>query len=224
MAAVAIAFLLADSSASASVQRFISFDEKVDDAAAIFLGRCSRNHSQWDPSHRWILTYSTFEVESTFKGVPPAEVTLVLPDGDVGGVHQRTSGMPVFAEGREYVIFVKNTTAGPTALFFSQGVYDVTADDRGDRTITPPPNDVVLFDPQRGAAVESEPPRSLSDFERAIRDSLERTRANKMVLSVEHQAPRRQNTLSAFLMRNVVLLVFALVGAVIIVWQLLRRE
>jgi hypothetical protein len=76
------AFLIA-SDAHATLQRAIEFDQKVDQAAAIVLGKVAQTHSQWDPSHRWILTYSTFTVEQTLKGPAPAEVTLVTPGGAV---------------------------------------------------------------------------------------------------------------------------------------------
>src|SRR5258708_6341640 len=105
------AFLIA-SDAHATLQRAIEFDQKVDEAAAIVLAKVARTHSQWDPSHRWILTYSTFTVEQTLKGSAPAEVTLVTPGGAVGNVVQSTIGIRPFREGDENVVFIKNTTAG----------------------------------------------------------------------------------------------------------------
>jgi hypothetical protein len=36
-----------------------TFDDKVDRAASIILGKCLRQESRFDPSGRWIVTYST---------------------------------------------------------------------------------------------------------------------------------------------------------------------
>ena len=65
---VALAATLLATDAYATIQRAVAFDDKVDQAAAIVLGKVVRTKSQWDPSHRWILTYSTFTVEQTLKG------------------------------------------------------------------------------------------------------------------------------------------------------------
>src|SRR5256885_16774713 len=90
-------------SVQASMATAAPFEEKVDNAAAIVMGRCVKNESRWDPSGRWILTYSTFKVLNTFKGAPGQEVTVVVPGGTVGGLHQSSVGLPTFAEGSENV-------------------------------------------------------------------------------------------------------------------------
>src|SRR5205085_9474331 len=124
LAAVAAALvLLALPAAHAAIAAAASFDDKVDNAAAIILGKCVRTESRLDPSGRWILTYSTFAVEKSFKGGAAGEVTLVTPGGSVDGVHQSTIGVPAFREGDEHVVFVKNTRLGPTVLYFDQGTY-----------------------------------------------------------------------------------------------------
>jgi hypothetical protein len=219
--AAVVAFLFLDSVLYASPAT-ATFDEKVDNAAAIFVGRCTAHRSRWDAAHRWIITDITFLVEKTLKGFLPPEITLILPDGDVGGMHQRTVGIPIFVRGRDYVVFVKNTAVGPTVLYFSQGVYDVTADDRGFRIVTPPPSDEVRIDKQRGLAVDSEQPRSVSDFERAIQMAL-RDAGSKMTMSYV-EVKRSPTTFGAFVMRNAALLGLALLGGVIAVWQFLRRK
>src|SRR5947207_12609301 len=103
--------------AHAAIAVAASFDDKVDNAAAIILGKCVRTESRFDPSGRWIVTYSTFAVEKSLKGTAAGEVTLVTPGGSVGSVHQSTVGVPAFREGDEQVVFVKNTRLGPTVLY-----------------------------------------------------------------------------------------------------------
>src|SRR5262245_34604979 len=111
--ALAVALVaLVSPSAHAAIAAAASFDDKVDNAAAIILGKCLRTESRFDPSGRWIVTYSTFAVEKSFKGTAAGEVTLVTPGGSVGGVHQSTVGITAFHEGDEHVLFVKNTSLG----------------------------------------------------------------------------------------------------------------
>src|SRR5438874_1440502 len=101
--------LLVVPAAHAAVASAASFDQKVDNAAAIILGRCVRTESRWDADHRWILTYSTFTVEKSMKGGDVREITLVTPGGSVGPVHQSTVGVPEFQQGDEHVLFIKDT-------------------------------------------------------------------------------------------------------------------
>src|ERR1043166_7796176 len=210
LGAVTLAVSLTAATAHATIQRAINFDDKVDQAAAIVLGKVVRTHSQWDPSHRWILTYSTFAVEQTLKGTAPAEVTVVTPGGTVDGVVQSTIGIRAFREGDENVIFVKNTAAGPTVLYFDQGAYDV-ADVQGEKMVIPVSTGAVHVDTQRGAVVESEHPRKLRDFEGAVRESIARTRANQMQIVHEKQK-QQQASLTDTLMKYKLLVALALIG------------
>ena len=213
---------LAATDAHATLQRAVAFDDKVDQAAAIVLGKVVRTHSQWDPSHRWILTYSTFTVEQTMKGTAPAEVTVVTPGGTVGNVVQSTIGIRPFREGDENVIFIKNTTAGPTVLYFDQGAYDVT-DDHGQKMVAPVATDAVHLDTQRGAIVEPEHVRTLSEFARDVHDSIERTRANKMEL-VRNRQKQQQASLMETLLKYKLLVALALIGTLLATSHFFRHR
>jgi hypothetical protein len=206
--------------ADATLMRAMSFDDKVDHAAAIVVGKCVDTRSHWDAEHRWILTYATFRVEESLKGRAPAEVTIVTPGGEVGGMHQDSIGVPSFHAGEENVVFTKDTPLGPTVLYFDQGAYDVTAGEHGDRTVTPRPTGAVMVDTQRGTAYEPEHARALSDFKREVRDSIERARGQKMELI---RGRKQATPLSASLLHYKLLIALAAIGAVIATWQLLRR-
>ena len=224
LATLALATALLALDAHATLQRAIDFDEKVDKAAAIVLGKVVRTHSEWDPSHRWILTYSTFTVEQTLKGTAPAEVTLVTPGGSVGGIHQSTIGIRPFREGDENVVFIKNTAAGPTVLYFDQGAYDIATDDRGEKQVVPLTTGAVHVDTQRGVAVESEHPRALRDFAREVRESMERTRGNKMELVRAKQ--RQQQAEASFggtVAKYKLLVILAIVGTLLATSHFFRR-
>lgn len=210
--------------AHATIQRAVNFDDKVDQAATIVLGKVVRTKSQWDPSHRWILTYSTFAVEQTLKGTAPAEVTVVTPGGAIGNVVQSTIGVRPFREGDENVIFIKNTPAGPTVLYFDQGAYDVK-EDHGEKMIAPVATDAVHVDTQRGAVVEPEHPRTLREFSRDVRDSMQRT-ANKMALVRDQQRQKQQQEASftETLSKYKLLVALALIGTLLATSHFFRHR
>jgi hypothetical protein len=224
LGAVTLAVSLVAYDARATLQRAVDFDEKVDKAAAIVLGKVVRTHSEWDASHSWILTYSTFAVEQTMKGTAPAEVTVVTPGGTVGDVVQSTIGIRPFREGDENVVFIKNTSAGPTVLFFDQGAYDV-ADDHGEKMVIPVATGAVHVDTQRGAVVEPEHPRTLSDFQRDVRDSVQRTRGNQMELLRQHQRQKQQEaSLTQTLGKYKLLVGLALIGMLLATSHFFRHH
>lgn len=222
LSAVAIVSTLALASvAQATLVRAVPFDQKVDEAQSIIVGKCVKTRSEWDPSHRWILTYSTFSVEQPLKGNAGGEVTVVTPGGEVGSIHQDSIGIPAFKEGDERVLFVKDTKSGPTVLYFDQGTYAVE-DRGGERRIVPVPTGAVQVDTQTGKAVEPEHARTLGDFKDAVHSSLERVKAQRMEMVREaqrRQALANESPLSKYRW----LLALALVGAAVATWQLVRR-
>lgn len=206
--------------AHASLMRAIDFDTKVENAAAIVIGKCVKTRSEWDPSHRTILTWSTFQVEDTLKGTPVSEVTVVTPGGVVGNVRQDTIGIRPFQEGNENVVFVRNTSIGPTVLYFDQGAYDVATDAHGDKVVMPVATDAVRIDTQRGMAVAGEQPRSLSEFRSAVRESADRTR---MKMELLHGHARQTMSLADTLAKYKLLVALSLLGAMLATWHFVRR-
>ena len=212
--------ILLSAEASATLSRAISFDDKVHNAQSIVLGTAIRSESRWDESHRWILTYTTFRIEKSLKGFPAQEITLVTPGGTVEGIHQETIGVPRFRNGEERVIFVRNSQAGPTVLYFEQGAYDVL-NVRGERIVKPAVSSAVLIDSQRGMAVSPEEPRSLREFEASVRDSMRRREINRMEMLEREK--REQASVLNVLKRNRILVLLALAGAMLATWQLIKR-
>ena len=221
VAAVALAMPL-----QATIARAVSFADKVSQADAIVLGTCSATRSDWDASHRWIVTYSTFRVEKALKGQPVAEITVVLPGGRVGTLHQGTVGIPEFHAGESNVLFVQQTSLGPTVAFADQGAYDVAANSKGNRVVIPKRSpDVVHVDLQRGVAVDNselDGVRSLDQFERDVRDALQRTKRQQMSMLAPVR-PEKGGSLAAFLKRNRLVIAIVAAGIALAVWQLLRR-
>jgi hypothetical protein len=223
-ALAATAVILAVPAAQASMAVAATFDDKVDHAASIILGKCLRQESRFDPSGRWIVTYSTFAVERTMKGNPMPELTLVTPGGAVGSVHQSTIGIPAFHPGGEHVIFVKNSNLGPTVLYFDQGAYDVTTDDHGEKIVTPVPSNLVKVDTQRGMAVANDAPRPLPLFEREVGDTIRNLRDEKMRMGMmAAERLRQEASMWSVAKENRWTILLALAGIAFATWRLLRH-
>jgi hypothetical protein len=218
--ALAAVLLLLPVSAQATLAEAKSFDDKVENAATIVVGRCVARESRWDPARRWILTYYRFEVEKALKGVPARELTVVTPGGTIGNMTQDAVGVPKFDVGGEHVLFVRNTQAGPTVLYFEQGAYQVVRNHGGERLVLPKVSSAVLIDTQAGKAVSPESPRTLREFEGKIRETMKRREAMRMEMVRERE---QQASLLGILQRNKGLVLLALIGAVLATWQLVKR-
>ena len=218
--AFATALALAPMSAHATISVAKSFDDKVENAASIVVGRCLRQQSQWDASHKLILTSTTFRVEKMLKGAPAQEVTVVTPGGTVGTIAQDVIGVPRFHEGDDHVIFVRNTNSGPTVLYFEQGAYQVV-DEGNERMVKPLVSSAVLMDTQRGIAVAPEGPRTMREFENSVRETMRRREAMRMEM-IERQK-KEASSIGNVLRRNWMLVALALVGGVLATLQLMKR-
>jgi hypothetical protein len=220
--AAALISLLMPIAAQASLSRAATFDDKVENAASIILGKCTTQHAAWDSDHRWILTYSTFKVEKSMKGQMQPEVTIVTPGGAVDGVHQDTIGMPAFREGADNVLFIRNTAAGPVVLYFEQGAYDVVPDTNGERMVRPVASDSVHIDTQRGMAVAPEGARPLRQFEGEVNTSLRRSAAQRM--EIMKPQSKKSVPISEVLRRNKLLVMLAAFGLFLSAGQLFRSR
>ena len=219
------AVIAAAPAARATLATAASFEQKVGNAASIILGKCVRQESRFDPSGRWILTYSTFQIEKTIKGSAAPEITIVTPGGQVGSLHQSSIGIPAFQPGAENVIFVKNSNAGPTVLYFDQGAYDVKTDDRGQRVVTPVPSDLVTIDPQRGVAVApNNTPQPLPEFEQRVGDTIRELRNEKNRMdALAAEKLRQEASFWTAVKQNRWTILLALAGVAFATWRLLRR-
>jgi hypothetical protein len=222
LASVLTAITLA-APARASLVRAVTFDQKVDNADAIVLGRCTDTRTTWDDQHRWILTYATFQVEQSVKGAPVRNVTVVTPGGSIDGLHQSSSGITPFDKGDERMIFLKNTTLGPTVLYFDQGTYDVANDGRGERVVTPVMSQSVHLDSQTGTIVPVEQPRRLRDFIGAVHESERRIDAVRMQMLERQRQAAAKPELGSVASRYWYLIALAFVGAALATWQILRK-
>jgi hypothetical protein len=219
--AIAAVLTFAPMTAQATISRAVKFDEKIDQAASIIVGRVVSQESSWDANRQRILTHSKIAVEKTLKGSHARELTIVTPGGTVGDIAQDYVGVPRFHTGDENVVFVRETRAGPTVLFFDQGAYRVEKNSSGERIVMPLVSSAVLVDVQRGVAATPETPRSLREFESSVRDSIGRHEANRMRMIEQKQ--REEASFWSQVKRNKTLVILALLGAVLATWHLVKR-
>jgi hypothetical protein len=219
------AITLAVPAAQAAVAQAASFDEKVDNAAAIILGKCVKTEARFDPTGRWIVTYATFNVEQSMKGNAAGQITIVTPGGSANGIHQETIGVPVFNAGDEHVVFLRNTRLGLTPLYFDQGTYNVAAGEHGEKLIVPMPSNVMHIDTQRGMAVApADEPRTLDAFKRAVSESMSGTAKRMQMSAMAAEKTRPQKSIWSTLADNRLLVVLAFIGIALAAWQVLRRR
>ncbi len=119
----------------------VTFEQLVDEAAAVVFARVSDVRGQWTPDRRSIDSVITVEALQYVKGDLGPTVALRLPGGEAGGRIQVIPGAPTLREGDLVVLFLK--ARGPallTTLGLGQGVFRVTRDTRtGAMLVTPPP-------------------------------------------------------------------------------------
>jgi hypothetical protein len=222
-----VAIVIAVPAAQAAIAQAATFDEKVDHAAAIILGKCVKTDARYDPTGRWIVTYATFDVEDSMKGNAAGQVTIVTPGGSVNGIHQETSGIHVFREGDEHVVFLRNTRLGLTPLYFDQGTFNVAAGEHGQKMIVPMATNVIHIDTQRAMAVApADEPRTLDAFKVAVAESMKgtATRMQQQMNAIPPSKTPQQKSIWSALGENKLLVALAFVGIAIAGWQLLRRR
>ena len=221
----AAALILMPLAARASIARAVSFDEKVGNADSIVMGKCVRTRSEWDASHKWIITYSTFAVSKTFKGAQAGEVTVATPGGSIGSLHQHTIGVPQFQPGVENVLFVKQSKLGPSVLYYDQGTYSVNRDAAGSPIVSSVATNAVLVDTQTGQAVSQDSEvRSLRDFEGHVEAALHpEAPVSRLGMAPRGQQPA-QRPVSALdlILKHKLLTAIVAAGIALSTWQMWR--
>ncbi len=81
-------------------------------STAVFYGKCSKKKCEWNENKSIIYTYVTVVPEAYLKGNLGSEAVIAVPGGQVGDIIYEVSDMPVFAEGEEFMAFVRTNPAG----------------------------------------------------------------------------------------------------------------
>jgi hypothetical protein len=119
----------------------MTFEQLVDEAAAVVYARVSDVRGQWTSDRRSIDSVVTLEALRYLKGGLGDALALRLPGGEANGVINVIPGAPVLHEGELVVLFLKaQGPAIPTTLGMGQGVFRVRRDSgTGGMLVTPPP-------------------------------------------------------------------------------------
>jgi len=125
----------------------LSLERMTHSARAIVRARCVANASGWDAGEIW--TFTTFEVQETWKGSPPPQLTVRLLGGRVGQVTSSVSGVPRFGPGEEVVLFLEPTARGDFSVVgWEEGTFRVRQDPRtGESSVTEDSASLATFDP-----------------------------------------------------------------------------
>ena len=129
----------------ATTVKRLDFDGLVATAHTIVVGSVENSETYWGPERRLILTRHTIQVEEMLKGARASTVDVTTIGGTLDGITLYVSGMPVFTEGEDTVVFLE----GPyqTLVGLGQGKFSVedgivsndisNLEFVGDQTVTP---------------------------------------------------------------------------------------
>src|SRR5688572_31486886 len=113
-------------------------EELIDSSAIAFEGTVTGNRTGRDPATNLVVTYTTFEVREVLKGSigPTHEIKQVggaLPDDSL---QYRVLGVPSFAEGESYVVFLagKSSAGFSSPMGLSQGRFRIQGE-KADRAV-----------------------------------------------------------------------------------------
>ena len=129
-----LVFPFTNSTHAASVLPLI-LDEIIDTSAVAFQGICTGNRTARDPVTNFVVTYTTFEVKDVLKGNVGAthvikQIGGIMPAGELSF---RVPGVPTFAVGQEYVVFLAGVSSAgfSSPIGLSQGQFTVQQGETG---------------------------------------------------------------------------------------------
>lgn len=161
-----LALFAASLSSSAATLQQLSLDQIGESATAIVHARIGTVSTGFIGST--IYTHYQLQIVETLKGTAPAE--FVLPGGVSGHYHQSFPGVPVLAQGSEYVLFL--WTSSHTGLTFpvgfSQGILNVTAQPDGSTLLSRPRIGELMLDSTGRPATDRPPSAKLTDLRAKI--------------------------------------------------------
>jgi len=145
----------------------LSFEQLVNESAAVVYGRVTDVRSQWTDDRRFIESVVSIEILKGMKGSAGETMSFTVPGGQVGRYLNVIPGAPVFAVGDAAVFFL--TSRGPrlpVTTGLTQGIYRVQRDGRSGEMLVMPP----ALDPGRIARGDvRRKPAPLATFEASVR-------------------------------------------------------
>jgi hypothetical protein len=132
--------------ASATTLERMSVVQMTQHAQLVVRAQCLANSVAWDGGEIW--TFTSFEVEDSWKGAPTGaaqQVTVRLLGGSVGSLTSTVSGVPRFRPGEEVILFLQSTARGDFSIVsWVQGTFRIHRDTRSGAEIVV--QDTAAFD------------------------------------------------------------------------------
>jgi hypothetical protein len=132
--------------ASATTLERMSVAKMTQNAQLVVRAQCLANSVAWDSGEIW--TFTSFEVEDSWKGAPTGaaqQVTVRLLGGSVGNLTSTVSGVPRFRPGEEVILFLQPTARGDFSIVsWVQGTFRIHRDSRSGAEIVV--QDTAAFD------------------------------------------------------------------------------
>ena len=116
-------------------------------AHTVIRARCVTNSTRWDAGEIW--TFTTFDIEETWKGSAQAQITVRLLGGRTEDFTSTVSGVPRFAPGEELILFLERTPAHDFSIVsWMQGTFRVGRNHTtGEEIVTQDTAAFPVFDP-----------------------------------------------------------------------------
>jgi len=145
--AVLLLALGANQPARATTLMRMSLAQMSHAAQLIVRARCTGNSTGWDAGEIW--TFTSFDIEETWRGSAPSQISVRLLGGRVGNITSTVSGVPRFASGEEVVLFLESTPRGDFSIVsWEQGTFRIRRDTRtGEEIAVQDTSAFAVFDP-----------------------------------------------------------------------------
>lgn len=134
--------------ASATALERMSLERMSQITKTIARVRCVSNKTIRESGEIWTVT--TFDVQQTWRGSLPAQITARLLGGSLGGITSTVSGVPRFAAGEEAILFLERTPQGDfTVVSWEQGTFRIHRNaSTGEESVTQDTASFATFDPR----------------------------------------------------------------------------
>lgn len=99
------------------------------DARLVVQARVVDQRAFWNDSRTRIVTAIELEVDATFKGDPPARVTVVQAGGELDGIRMTVHGVTTWKQDERVLVFLEDAFDGNYRVAgFSQGKFSLQTD------------------------------------------------------------------------------------------------
>jgi hypothetical protein len=145
-ACVAIALWLAATAGATTIER-MPLAKMAQAATVIVRARCMGNSVLRDAGEIWTVT--SFQVQETWRGDAPTQITVRLLGGSMGKITSHVSGVPRFRPGEDVVLFLAPTKRGDfSVVSWQQGTFRIRQADAGAQEfVTQDTASFATFDP-----------------------------------------------------------------------------